>query len=553
MTSGILSAFRLCQRSILSLRPQGGEKIFNKYRNIIIIFTYHMIIYHINGSFLPTNDTTFSTYLPAILLSKGTFSVTPSGMPDHFLWSVRTDQGSSTVNFRHWSDVLGDSTASQLREQGALTLIKPKYYLTRSVRVDNVTGENEYVNTFGPGPGLLALPIFAVRNARTSDPFKRPRDLWFSAKVAASVFVALSVVFVYLACELLTSNRLAMLIAYAYGLGTCVWSISSQALWQHGPNECFLAMGTYFLLKARWHRSFGVLCGLSYGIAVACRPTSAIVVLAVGANLLLVDRKTFVTYILGGLPVVAALGSYNNYYHGSPLSLGREQVDQLIALQKTGSTDLWQTPLWEGVAGLLFSPSRGLFVYSPFLLFTASGFVRAWKDPQVTALRALTVAIFGHLLVAAKWFDWWGGWSFGYRLIVDSAPLFAVLLALSIDEVWRHKFSRVAFVALLTWSVVVQFLGAFAYDLDGWNDRVIAYEIHSPGLSNLTIPVDRAGAGRVNDEYLGGSIYEVRGDIDMPQYRSRLWSICDNQIWYYIRNFERSRIKKKRMTHWSFD
>jgi hypothetical protein len=283
---------------------------------------------------------------------------------------------------------------------------------------------------------------------------------------------------------------------------------------------------------------------LSYGIAVACRPTSAVVAFAAAAYFLLTDRKTLLAYLAGGLPVAAALGGYNAYFHGSVLSLGREQVDRMVALEKTGSANLWQTPLLVGVTGLLLSPSRGLFVYSPFLLFAAAAFVRVWKDDRLTALRALTVGIGGHLLVAARWFDWWGGWCYGYRPIVDTTPLLAVLLAAVIDGVLRARWSRIAFVALLIWSIAVQFVGAYAYDMVGWNNRVIAYQVQSADGTTLTLPADQTDAGRLAAEYPGTSVRAVQANIDALRYRYRLWSITDNPIFYYIGNLKEARINR---------
>ena len=41
-----------------------------------------------------------------------------------------------------------------------------------------------------------------------------------------------------------------------------------------------------------------------------------------------------------------------------------------------------QVPLHEGLAGVLVSPSRGLFVYSPVLLFSIVGCLGVWRrDP----------------------------------------------------------------------------------------------------------------------------------------------------------------------------
>jgi hypothetical protein len=64
------------------------------------------------------------------------------------------------------------------------------------------------------------------------------------------------------------------------------------------------------------------------------------------------------------------------------------------------------------------------------------------------------------------------------------------------------------FGVLLLWSILVQFVGAFAYDTESWNNRDAL-------------------------------------DIDKPQYRGRLWSLSDNQIGYYLTHFEEARAKKK--------
>jgi hypothetical protein len=309
----------------------------------------------------------------------------------------------------------------------------------------------------------------------------------------------------------------------------------------------------YSLLKARRGRSFGVFCGLSFAVAAACRPTVAVGVLAVGAGLLLADRKTFLFFCLGGAPVAAALGGYNSYYHGSPLSAGREAVDRRFASEKTGSPDLWQTPLWEGAAGLLFSPSRGLLIFSPFLLFSVGGFARAWTDSRFKALRPLTVAAVGVLLIASKWFDWWGGWCFGYRPIVDATPLLAVPLVPPIESVARRGWALLLFLALLTWSIAVQFIGAFAYDSMSWNARVVAYELTLPDRRVETIPAERADLGRVARENSGAPLREVRADIDQPRYRRHLWSVTDNQIFYCTRHFNVSRALRERQTHGILD
>jgi len=463
-------------------------------------------------------------------------------MPVMFLWGLRTAQGITLCRFSRWEDRIGTSTAYQLRRRGELTMGAPKYYLTPSIRTDRVTGEVIYVNTFGPVPALLALPAFVVAHAGRGDPLDRPLELWRTAKLVASAFVAGSVAFVYLAARFFAGRRRSILIAVSYGLGTCVWSISSQALSQHPPNEFFLALGTYFFLRSRRHRPWALASGLAYALAVACRPTSVLVVIAIGGYLVLVDRRSVVLYVLGGLPIAAALAGYQAYYHGSPLAVGRFAVDRQIAVQKTGSADLWGTPLWEGMAGLLSSPSRGLFVFSPFLLFALLGFIDAWKDVRFESLRPLTVAFVALVIVASKWFDWWGGWCFGYRPLVDTTPLLAIMLVPALDRVASRKIFGLVFALLLAWSIAVQFVGAFAFDGVGWNALLEEHAVASPDRSAPLVVADRTAVANPNRRLI-----KVRADIDQPRYRHRLWSFTDNQIVYYMMNFRSCRENKLRL------
>src|SRR5207247_10839248 len=71
-----------------------------------------------------------------------------------------------------------------------------------------------------------------------------------------------------------------------------------------------------------------------------------------------------------------------------------------------------QVPLRDGLAGLLVSPGRGLFVYSPVLLFSLWGFLRMWRDGPA-AFQPLAVGVVLVVLVVSKWFLWWGGHSWG--------------------------------------------------------------------------------------------------------------------------------------------
>jgi len=84
--------------------------------------------------------------------------------------------------------------------------------------------------------------------------------------------------------------------------------------------------------------------------------------------------------------------------------------------------------LWQGVAGQLFSPSRGLFLYCPIFLLSLVGFWPFFRRYRPEAIVALSVIVI-HLLLYGKWFMWHGGYAWGPRFMVPTLPFWAVFLA----------------------------------------------------------------------------------------------------------------------------
>ena len=83
-----------------------------------------------------------------------------------------------------------------------------------------------YVSSYPPLPGLLALPIYVLPVTFLDG------DSWplinALAKVSASLFAALSVLFVYLAARELGEPASALGVAVIYAFGTPTWSVASQ-------------------------------------------------------------------------------------------------------------------------------------------------------------------------------------------------------------------------------------------------------------------------------------------------------------------------------------
>ena len=89
----------------------------------------------------------------------------------------------------------------------------------------------------------------------------------------------------------------------------------------------------------------------------------------IAAYVLVKRRDQCLGFFLATLPPLLWFTAYNMHYNGSPFSTGFAvgMIDP-SRLWSIGS-HLFRTPLIEGLAGILVSPSRGLFIYSPILLF----------------------------------------------------------------------------------------------------------------------------------------------------------------------------------------
>lgn len=487
-------------------------------RVALSVFFVALFAYLSNVSLLPLNpDTAPNAYLSASVLGDGDLAFSPFEAPFLFLWSAKGEDGRDIRIFvTYWNDrPLGSTkTYAEHYNDGRLSFYGSAYYLVPTIRQRPQTGEPLYVGTFGAFAGLTALPFAALAQSAGLRLWENSGIVWSVAKLTAAVLAAGSVALVYLTAVAFLTRKRALLLAAAYALGTCVWAISSQALWQQTPELLFLTLGVLCLVRIPPGWARGAAAGFALSAAAACRPTAALAALVFGAWLLFSDRRAFAGYVVAALPLAAAVLAYNAYYFGSPLDFGQIVAGARVAKFKTGSTDLWQTPLWLGAAGALVSPSRGLLVYSPFLAAAFAGSALAWKDARYRMLRPLSLAVLALWIPVFLWFDWWGGWAYGYRSILDSVPLLALLCVPAVGGILERPAWRAVFAASLAWSVFVQVLGVFAYSPWGWNSKVI----------------DADG---------------TRANVDLPAYRDRLWSFRDWQIGYLITHFRQARAERE--------
>jgi len=308
------------------------------------------------------------------------------------------------------------------------------------------------VSGYPPGPAILALPFYLIPVLAGVSP--ESKLLIDVEKLAASTFTALSVALLYALLKRLAGEKAALTLSLIYAFGTSSLSISSQALWQHGPIQLLLVASLYCLVRGMEEPKWAAYSGFTLGWAVLCRPTDLLAAIPLAVYVFHLHRKEAHLFSLLILPSIAFMVLYNHWYFGSAIRMGYDQG--------FFSGDMWKAPLFDGLAGILISPSRGLFIYSPILLFSIVGMYIAWCDSGNVLYRYLSVAVVLLIALYSRWGQWWGGWAFGPRLLADLTPLLTVLIVPAYPRLVAARTPRHAAYVLAALSIAIHALGAFA-------------------------------------------------------------------------------------------
>jgi len=298
--------------------------------------------------------------------------------------------------------------------------------------------------------GILALPFFAPFVLTGWDPLDLGL-LVHGGHVVAAIVEILATLVLWSVLRRFATPRWSLTLVLLYFLATSVRTVASQALWQHSGVHLAVASALWLVLREEGvPLSRDLAAGVLLGLGAVVRQTTAFVALGLHGF-----RPTRLLAMLVGVAVgVAPLLAYNDLAFGSPLEQGY-------------GVKTFATPIQTGLYGLLVSPSRGLFVYTPYVIFAFLALFRAWRWPGEVAgrLRGLSLAWIVTLALYAMYSEWWGGRVFGSRFLDDFAPvLFAALAWGTSVGMLGSRLARVVFALMAAWSLVLFQAAAFLYD-----------------------------------------------------------------------------------------
>ena len=390
-----------------------------------VLFAVLFVLYLANGKTLISGDTWPLRYLPISVLREGNFDL------DEFPFLY----------------LRGGRWACCFFTKGDVEL---PYYIERA--------GDHYVSLYPVAAAVLVTPLYlpSVLGGLRSD----HNIFEYVEKFSAATIVALSAVILYFTLRRVTTVAMAFGIALIYALGTSSLSISSQALFQHGPSQLALSAALYGTVRSRAEGSWFWFTGFWLAFATICRPTDALIAGPLAAYLVWHQPRRALHLGLGGVPPIVFQLAYNYAYFGNPLhsSLGMGAA-------------FWSTPVWQGLSGILFSPGRGLFIYSSIYIFSVWALALSWRRQGDMLLRSLSIGVVLVVLVYSKWVMWWGGNSYGPRLLADLAPVLAFSLYPAREWIARSRLTKTLFLVAVVCSVYAHVVGAFVDD-GTWNNRM---------------------------------------------------------------------------------
>ena len=302
-------------------------------------------------------------------------------------------------------------------------------------------------------------------------------------KRSMAVLVALTGVMLYRVLLLLGLRRTALAAVLAACLGSDLWTVGSQAAWQHGPAAFSLVSAIALLLPQPVSRRRLTLAGLATASLVACRLMDIVFAVAIVGWLVWNDRRALLWFlpapILGGLGLLA----YNFWFFGSIVG-GQARIEQYHTIFH-GVSGVWSSNLLDGFCGTLFSPNRGLLVFSPWVTVALATLAVPAVRQRLAAhslICVLIVSLIPYLIMLSKYSVWWGGHCYGPRYWTDAIPLFAILFAFGLDWMLTRSRALVAMSAVtVVLSIGVQSIGAFCYP-STWNSSPKNVDLHHERL-----------------------------------------------------------------------
>lgn len=385
------------------------------------------------------------------------------------------------VNYTFSDSQLTLLTSQSIVQHGTINLYR---YKVSSTPEQFSNGKWKYTNrqrnetiyySYPLGSAFISVPFVAAANVFGLDMSIAAHDTWLQTLLAAITAVLIFLLTGRL-LKLFANETIAYVVAVLFSFGTSYMSSVGTALWSFNYEIIAILLVVHIIVQAEMQRDAHarpVLLATLVFLAWLCRPSALGFAAIVSAWVFWRNRKSMFVYggvLLAWFLVFVCISEstfelfvppyYNPFFWTSYSFANSSFTSRLMAM--------------------LFSPARGLFVFTPLLVVAFGGLFSASLRKNKYYLAALGWFLMQVLLVATQR-NWWGGWCFGPRLFTDALPPLAILLTLTINE-WRVQGKLRRFIPVLT---VFGCFGVFVHTAQGmYNTQTLLWN-NSPNIDDM--------------------------------------------------------------------
>lgn len=285
-----------------------------------------------------------------------------------------------------------------------------------------------YYNYFPVGPSLLSLP-FVILTKTVGWDMLQAQDNINAQRLLAS-FSAIAVFWIlYHISRVYLPHRDSLLLTAVSLFGTTLISTLGVAWWSINLSVIFISLALLLLVRYDSGQAISVqpwLLGSLLFLAYFTRAAAAAFIAPALLYLAWKDWRQMAKTAVIAATLLALFLLWSQREFGTWLPIYYSAVRLQIA----------RPPIWLALLGHLFSSARGLFVFSPFFLLLIPGLwlLRRQARPPLLWLCLAWLAL--HLYVSSRGTNWWGGDSFGPRILTE------LVLPLTLLLVWAWREGR---------------------------------------------------------------------------------------------------------------
>lgn len=337
-------------------------------------------------------------------------------------------------------------------------------YLPWVLKHKNINYDNAYsyeqnnsrVLKYSYGTAFCQAPFYLVAQLFNNNS-QSPEDLKFTDSfficLGASLYIALACGFLFLLFKKLSVSRFSSIIAMVLlYLGTNLLNYTVMEPFMSHVYSFFAITGFIYSIisfNQNQQKKYIIYAIVFLFLVIAIRPFNAIVVLP----LIAIQFYKFKNWKLIVIYFAAMVIAYF-----IQLLCWRLQCGDWIFSSYRGEGFNWLDPQ---ISNVLFSFRKGLFVYSPILIFGLVGLLTLQQNRFFKISLLVVLGLF--IYAVSCWWHWPFGDSFGHRGFIDVYAIFGIGMAY-LFETYRHKLIRIFFLMIASVCVFLNLVQSWQYN-----------------------------------------------------------------------------------------